>query len=238
VLSSLLVIVLIQVWPSAYQWGPVVSWTREEETGRFAYRIRFGLKPAESPLRRRIRKWRRAARHVRLVPRRYGPFDIEIHARVAVSGLTSGDPEIETIVEIPVDRDWRPAVSAGGLTRLRPEYCDPFDLRSFPREIRDRRTAERLNLHDLLALKGSTLRLYAFASRPYIGTRLVGRGSYKLNDITAGRYMKDRFERATNGAPPAVPAAPIPRKFLALGALAEASGARDAREQRPPYASR
>jgi len=214
VLSSLFVIVLIQVWPSAYQWGPVVSWTREEETGRDAYRIRFGLRPADKPLRRRFRRWRKAARRVRLAPRRYGPFDVEIHARVAVLGLTSGDPDIETVVDVPVDRDWRPAVSGGGLTRLRPEYCDPFELRSFPQEIRDKRASERLNLHDLLALERSTLRLYAFASRPYIGTRVVGRGSYKLKHIVAGRYVKDQFERATDAIPPTVPAAPIPRRFL------------------------
>ena len=214
VFSSLLVVVLVQVWPSAYRWGPVVSWTREEGTGRDTYRIRFGLRPADTLLRGRFRKWRKAARRRRLVLHRYGPFDVEIHARVAVRGLTEGDPDIETIVEIPVDRDWRPAVAEGGLTRLRPEYCDPYELRSFSQEIRDKHSAGQLNLHDLLELERATLRLYAFASRPYVGTRLVGRGSYKLKEVVAGRYVKDQFEPAADLAPPILPATPIPRRFL------------------------
>lgn len=216
IVASLVVVVLIQVLPSLYRWGDKVGWTREEGSGRDAYHVRFGLRPPQSRPAQMSRRWRKGARGRRLVPRRYGPFDVKIHARVAVRGLTHGDPDIETVVAIPVDMDWRPAVAEGVLTRLRPEYCNPLELRSFPTEIKEKRASQSLSLHDLLAIPGARLRVYAYGSRPYIGTRLVARGSFTHEDIVAGRHKQGRLVPAEDKLPPVIPAAELPPKFLEI----------------------
>jgi hypothetical protein len=46
------------------------------------------------------------------------------------------------------------------------------------------------------------LRLYAFAYRPNLGTRLLLRANYDISDLSAGSYRRGRFVPAIDGKPP------------------------------------
>ena len=192
--SGIALAVILQSWPSRYTWSDTVGIAVGERDGRRIYQARFGRGQQRFKTRRL-------------------PSDVMFRSRVVVRGLGSV-PGTEVVVPIPVDHEWRPSVAQGVLTTLFPEHCDPRDLRSFPGAIREKRAAGTLDLEDLLAVGDAQLRCYAFAYRPYLGTRLMVARRFRPVDLKPGRYVSGRFEPSPDGRPPRRPD-PLPPARLA-----------------------
>ena len=185
VASAIIAVVCLQSLPTRYRWSRSLGLTEGEHTGQPIYQVWLG---------RRGRK---------LWPAQRNPMDVTIKARVSVSGLGRRQGTAR-IVPIPVDRDWRPALGVGILTVLFPQYCEPRDLRGFPQDVKDKRAAGTLRLEDLLGVGDAVLRMYAFAYRPYVGTRLMMRAEYRHPAITPGLYRHGEVEKSKDGLPPRI----------------------------------
>src|ERR1700688_3713877 len=130
VAAAVAAVLLMNLWPSFYRWGDVITSGEGRLSGRRMYSVRFG-------------RWRdtgkaegRASRFIRRKLLK-GPIDVSFHARVAIVERDSnGDVRREKVVPIPVDKSWRPTVNAGIILSFAPERCDRELLRTFPPEIR------------------------------------------------------------------------------------------------------
>ena len=201
VVAAVLAVVLMQAWPTRYRWSKTISLTRGQQSGRPIYRVRFGPRMrrprnGSSPEARPFDPDRRT--------KRKGPIDVTIHARIAVRGL-GVRKNSDFVVAIPVQKAWRPVAQGGVLTTLRPELCDPEELRYFPDVIKAKRANGTLSVQDLLELDRSELRLYAFGYRSYTGTRFMVRRFYNLDRIVPGVYDGDEVSRSADGEPPERP---------------------------------
>jgi hypothetical protein len=180
--AAVAAVILMNLWPSLYRWGAVITLGEGRSSGRHMYAVRFGrrsdLRRPESRLGGLLR--RRVFR---------GPIDVTFNARVAIVEQDERGVRKEKVVPIAIDKDWRPSVSPGVILWLLPERCDPELLRTFPNDIRAKREAGTLTLEDLLEQKGAQLRLYAF----YMGTRFVKYSKYTQRDIRPGSHKKGRF---------------------------------------------
>jgi hypothetical protein len=194
--AAVAAVILMNLWPSLYRWGTVITLGEGRSSGRHMYAVRFG---------RRKDVGRPESRLGRALRRKMfkGPIDVTFHARFAiVEKDTEGRARKEKIVPIPVDKAWRPSVNPGIILWLLPERCDPELLRTFPNDIRAKREAKTLTLEDLLKRDGAQLRLYAFCYRRYMGTRFVKYSTYTQNDVRAGSHKKGRFVAAPAGELP------------------------------------
>jgi hypothetical protein len=188
--AAVAAVILMNLWPSLYRWGTVITLGEGRSSGRHMYAVRFGrrsdVRRPESRLggllRRRIFK---------------GPVDVTFHARMAIVEQGEGGVRKEKVVPIPIDKAWRPSVSPGVIIWLLPERCDPELLRTFPKDVRAKREAGTLTLEDLLELEGAQLRLYAFCYRRYMGTRFVKYSKYTQQEIRPGSHKEGRFLAAT-----------------------------------------
>jgi hypothetical protein len=218
VLGGIFAVVVLQAEPTRYRWSTTVSWIEDEQSGRAIHQVQFSRRQRRlwpGPLTRVMNDVRLALRKRRLWPRRRNPMDVTFHARVAVTGIGLR-PKSEKIVPIPVEKEWRPVVAGGGvLTALFPEHCDPRELRYFPQDIKNKRAAGTLNLQDLLGVSDAELRMYAFAYRPHVGTRLMVRQAYRLSDIVPGEYVHGEVERSSDGKPPRRPEMLPPARYTA-----------------------
>lgn len=196
VAAAVAAVILMNLWPSLYRWGAVITLGEGRSSGRHMYAVRFGrrsdVKRPESRLggllRRRIFK---------------GPIDVTFHARVAiVEEDGKGGTRREKVAPIPIDKPWRPSVNPGVIVWLLPERCDLELLRTFPGDIRAKREAGTLRLEDLLNCDGAQLRLYAFCYRRYMGTRFVKYSKYTQHDLRPGSHKKGRFVPAPVGKLP------------------------------------
>lgn len=186
VLCGILTVLILQAWPPRYRWSRDIAWAIGVPSGSPVYRVCF-MRPG----RRLIWKHRR------------GPIDVSFKARVAVRGLTTAG--LEHIIEIPVIREWRPMLGRSVYVYVLPQLCKYSDLRYFPDEIKQKRLAGNLRLEDLLGIRGSAvLRIYAFAYRPYTGTRWMRRGAYTLESVKPGRLKGLKLEVLPNNQPPEV----------------------------------
>jgi hypothetical protein len=163
VLSGIVAVVLMQVWPARYRWSKEISWTVGDVSGRPIHRVKLG----------RRKRW--------IWKRRGGPIDVTFRARVAVTNI--GTSTAEKVVAIPVSKDWRPVIGRAVLVHLLPEECDMRNLRHFPPEIHRKRAAGTLGLDDLLGVGDAELRVYVFAYRPRVGTRWMRRQKYTIESI-------------------------------------------------------
>ena len=193
--TAIVAVVVIQIWPSKFGWGKVISVQRGRPSGRLLYRVRVGMPP-------RRQRWRGPAprtssRRVRL---RRGPIDVNIYARLVIDLR----PEVTASAKIPVQKSWRPSIYRGVLTTFVPSHCERDPLRHFPAHIRDKHEDGILSLDDLLSVDGTRLRVYAFGYRPYLGTRLLARAEYEHKDLKAGSYRRGRFVPSVGGEPPEV----------------------------------
>jgi hypothetical protein len=185
--AAVAAVILMNLWPSLYRWGAVITLGEGRSSGRRMYAVRFGRR---SDLGRPERKW------VGVLRRRIfkGPVDVAFYARVAIVQTDNeGEARKEKVAPIPIDKPWRPSVNPGVIVWLLPERCDLALLRTFPDEIRAKREAGTLTLEDLLTLNGAELRLYAFCYRRYMGTRFVKYSKYTEHDVRAGSHKKGRF---------------------------------------------
>jgi|GEM_PF-5118774 len=187
--AAVAAVIIMNLWPSLYRWGAVITMGKGRLSGRHMYAVRFGRRSdigrPESrlggALRRRIFK---------------GPIDVTFQARVAIVEQGEGEVRKEKVVPIPIDKPWRPSVSPGVILWLLPERCDLELLRTFPENIRAKREAGTLTIEDLLEHEGAQLRLYAFCYRRYMGTRFVKYSKYTLHDLRPGSHKKGRFVQA------------------------------------------
>lgn len=163
VISAAVTVLLLHAWPTRYRWGLYVEESQGDASGRLMYRAKL-YRP-----RRRIT--------VRL--RR--PMDVTFHARVAVT-----TDEAQMLIEIPVERNWRPRINHAVYTELFASYCDPRDLTYLSQVVQDKRARGVLTIRDLLAIDGASLHLYAFAYRPYSGTRLLMFRRFHASDVESG----------------------------------------------------
>jgi hypothetical protein len=193
--AAVAAVILMNLWPSLYRWGAVITLGEGRSSGRHMYAVRFG---------RRSDVGRPESRLGGLLRRRIfkGPIDVTFHARVAI--VEQGESEVrkEKVVPIPLDKAWRPSVNPGVILWLLPERCDLELLRTFPDDIRAKREAGTLTLEDLLDRDGSQLRLYAFCYRRYMGTRFVKYSKYTQHDLRPGSHKKGRFVPAPAGKLP------------------------------------
>ena len=186
VLCGILTVLILQTWPPRYRWSKDIALAIGSPSGSPIYRARF-----MRPSRRFIWKHRR------------GPIDVFFKARIAVEGLTTAG--VENIVESPVIREWRPMLGRSVYVYVLPQLCKYSDLRYFPDEIKQKRLAGNLRLEDLLGIRGSAvLRIYAFAYRPYSGTRWMRRGAYTLESVKPGRFNGLKLQIPPDNQPPEV----------------------------------
>ena len=193
--AAVVAVLLMNLWPSLYRWGEVITVGEGRHSKRRMYAVRFGrwsdLGRPEGSLGRFLHRTILA-----------GPIDIKFHARVAIVERDAAGVPKEKVADIPLDKSWRPSVGPGVIVWLRPEHCTLEALRSFPCEIRAQREAGTLTLDDLLRCDGAKLRLYAFCNRRYMGTRFLRYRKYGISDIKAGSHKKGRFVPAPSGKLP------------------------------------
>jgi hypothetical protein len=193
--AAVVAVILMNLWPSLYRWGKVITVGEGRTSGRRMYAVRFGR---WSDLGRPESRFGRVL-HKRILK---GPVDITLHARIAIVERDDAGAAREKVAAIPVDEAWRPSVGPGVIVWLLPERCSLDSLRTFPADIRAKRAADTLTIEDLLACEGAQLRLYAFCNRRYMGTRFVRYGKRTLKDIKPGSHKKGRFESAPAGKLP------------------------------------
>jgi hypothetical protein len=186
VVAAVAAVILMNLWPSLYRWGSVITLGEGRPSGRHMHAVRFGRR---SDLRR---PEGRAGRWVR---KRFfkSPIDVSFHARAAIVEHDENGVLKEKVVPIPLDKDWRPSVGPGVIIWLLPERCNLELLRTFPSYIRAKREAGTLTLEDFLECKGGQLRLYAFCNRRYMGTRFVRYRKYTHKDLRPGSHKDGRF---------------------------------------------
>jgi len=188
---------LLQLWPSRFRWDKPISVQRGQPSGRLLYRVRLGRPPKRKD--GLDKPWLYATTRLRRRTKRPGgPIDVSIRARIVIGVGTNA----EAVAAIPVLKEWRPVVSRAALATLVPHECELDPLRHFPADIRTKRKDGTLSLHDLLAVERTQLRLYAFAYRPYLGTRIVARETYGLADLRPGSYKSGYFVGAPDGQTP------------------------------------
>jgi hypothetical protein len=215
VLTGIAAVLLLQRWPTRYRWSRTISLTEGEETGRPIYMVRWGRRHLRWPSDPSPRPFDAGRR-----PKRGGPMDVSLTARIAVKGL-GRQPNSEVVVDIPVHKPWRPVARGGVLTSLLPQYCDPQELRYFPAHIREKQAAGTLRLEDFLDLERSELRMYAFAYREHTGTRLMSRRFYDRSSIIPGVYARGEVVLSIDGTPPRRADPLVPHWVLAENSAAE-----------------
>jgi hypothetical protein len=182
---GIIVVLILQAWPTRYRWSKDIALSTGLPSRSPVYQARFG--------RPRRLIWKS----------RWGAIDVSFKARVSVEGLTA--TRREHIVEIPVLHEWRPVLGRTVNVYILPHLCSYSELRYFPSEIKQKKSAGQLRLEDLLGVNSSAvLRIYAFAYRPYTGTRWMRRGKYSLESIKPGRFNYMEFRNARDGRPPEV----------------------------------
>lgn len=194
---AIVAVVLLQLWPSRFRWDTPISVQRGQPSGRLLYRVRLGRPPKRKD--GLDRPWLFVVTRLRRRTKRPGgPIDVTIRARVVIGARA----DAEAVASIPVLKGWRPVISRGVLTTIVPSECERDPLRHFPPHIREKRDDATLSLHDLLSVDDTQLRLYAFAYRPYLGTRIVARETYRLADLRPGSYKAGYFVPAPDDEPP------------------------------------
>lgn len=190
VISALITVFILQIWPSRYRWSEEISLRMGRESGRLVYSVKF-YRPRRWFLKKRIKN----------------PLDIRFRARVAVQGLVN--PDRWTFVDIPMVKPWVPALDRMSVVHPVPQLCEPFQLRHFPQAIRRKHAERSLTLEDLLESgTDADLRVYAFAYRPYIGTQWMKRGRYRNRElqrtIKPGRFKRGSgyVDETADGTPP------------------------------------
>jgi hypothetical protein len=188
--AAVAAVLLMNLWPSLYRWGAVITLGEGRPSGRPMYSVRFGrrsdLGAPETQLGRLLR---------RAVFK--GPIDVTFSARLAIVEPNRESGAREKVALVPIDKTWRPSVNPGVILWLFPERCDLEQLRTFPEDIRAKREAGTITLEDFLRVEGAELRLYAFCYRRYMGTRFVKYTQYQLGHIRPGGHKRGRFVPAS-----------------------------------------
>jgi hypothetical protein len=187
IISAIVAVVLLQIWPHGYRWSKDISWTEGSPSGDPIHQVKLGRRR-----RKLLKKYRP------------GPIDLSFYARIAVEGI-GYRPDAEKVVAIPVSKSWRPAVGRSTLIKLLPAECDPRDLRYFPPEILEKRRRGTLTTADLLSVGDAKLRVYVFANRPRTGTRWMLKAQYDRHAVKPGVFDGMKVSVPEDGCPPKRP---------------------------------